>query len=488
MRGVRRRTIATALVSCAMPRVNATLLDRLRDIVGAANAITDATDQEPYLVDCRERYHGRSLAIVRPRTTAEVSACVNACAAANAPIVPQGGNTSMCGGATPDESGSAVVLSLSRMTQVRGVDVDNATMTVEAGAPLLAVQEAAASHGLYFPLSLASEGSCTIGGNLSTNAGGTAVLRFGNARELVLGVEVVLADGRVLDALRGLRKDNTGYDLKQLFIGSEGTLGIVTAAVLKLFPTPSTQVTALAGLPDPASMVHLLRGLKQALSDRLVGFEVMTSVALDICRRQFPELPDPLPGHAWYALVQVDDTATSSTVRDDLERAFQRAVEADVVQDAVVAHSADQAARIWALRENLSEAQRREGANIKHDISLPVSAIPQFVADASRELARAFPAARPVVFGHLGDGNLHFNLAAPEGADPRAFLANTPAVNRIVHDLVSEMGGSISAEHGIGQLKREELRRYKSPLEIELMERIKRALDPDQVLNPGKVL
>jgi FAD/FMN-containing dehydrogenase len=467
---------------------NANVLDELVAIVGRGNVLTRREEQQAYVVDWRDRYHGRALAVVRPQSTEEVARVVRACAAAGVPIVPQGGNTGMCGGATPDDSAREVVLTLTRMNRLRAIDVDNATITVEAGMPLATVQASAAAHGLHFPLSLGSEGSCTIGGNLSTNAGGTAVLRFGNARDLVLGLEVVLADGRVLDALRGLRKDNTGYDLKHLFVGSEGTLGIVTAAVLKLFPAPHVQATAFAGVADVSAAVRLLRDLKQALSDRLVGFELISRFALDLCRRHHPSLPDPVPGHPWYALIQANDSAAQSTLAADLERALLSAAERGLVQDAAVAQSAEQAARMWALRDNISESQRREGPNVKHDIALPVSAIPAFIAEGATRIEQAFPGARLVVFGHLGDGNLHYNVAAPAGTDARAFLANTPAINRIVHDLVSAAGGSISAEHGIGQLKRAELRHYKGAVEIEVMERIKAALDPQGLLNPGKVL
>jgi FAD/FMN-containing dehydrogenase len=350
------------------------------------------------------------------------------------------------------------------------------------------VQEAATAAGLQFPLSLAAEGSCTIGGNLSTNAGGTAVLRFGNARELTLGIEVVLADGRIWDGLRGLRKDNTGYDLKQLFIGAEGTLGIVTAAVLKLFPAPRTRATALAALGDVRAAIDLLRALRQTLGDRLVGFELISGPSLALTRRHFPTLPDPLPGHPWYALVQADDSAESSPLAADLERALGAALERGTARDAAVAQSGDQARALWALRENIAEAQRLDGPNIKHDISLPVSAIPAFLDAAEIALAAALPGLRFVTFGHLGDGNLHYNLAAPTGTPPEAFLARTAAANRIVHDLVATHSGSISAEHGIGQQKKDELVRYRSAVELELMRAIKRALDPAALLNPGKVL
>jgi FAD/FMN-containing dehydrogenase len=466
----------------------ATLRSRLADAVGAPHVLTAAADVEPYLVDWRGRYRGAALAVVRPGSTAEVAAVVQVCAAGSVPIVAQGGNTGMCGGATPDATGDEVVLSLARLDRVRALDAANATITVEAGVTLHGVQEAAAAAGLMFPLSLASEGSCTIGGNLSTNAGGTAVLRYGNTRDLVLGLEVVLADGRVWNGLRGLRKDNTGYDLKQLFVGGEGTLGIVTAAVLKLFPAPAAQVTALAAVADVAHAVELLQQMKQALGDRLTGFELISDVALALSRTHHPDLPDPLPGQPWYVLLQVDDASAAGALTGQVEDALCGAVETGTARDAAVAQSQDQAAKLWALRENISEAQRRDGPNIKHDISLPVSAIPAFLVEAEAALRAAFPGVRFVTFGHLGDGNLHYNLAAPAGGDAKVFMDNAPAANRIVHDLVAAAGGSISAEHGIGQLKRGELRRYKAPLELELMARIKSALDPQGLLNPGKIL
>jgi FAD/FMN-containing dehydrogenase len=467
---------------------HATLIARLEQVAGAANVLRSASDVEPYLVDHRGRYRGRALAVVRAGSTAEVAAVVRLCADEGIPIVPQGGNTGLCGGATPDESGHAVLLSLTRMNRVRAIDAENATITVEAGVALAKVQEAAAQRDMLFPLSLASEGSCTIGGNLSTNAGGTAVLRFGNTRELALGLEVVLADGRVWDGLRGLRKDNTGYDLKQLFIGAEGTLGIVTAAVLKLFPMPRTRVTALAATDDVANAVALLRLAKGMLGDRLTGFELIGDAALELSQRHHPGSADPLPGYRWYALLQADDSAVDAPLAALVEATLEQAAGQGIVRDATIAQSQDQAARLWALRENVSEAQRREGPNIKHDIALPVSAIPRFLGDAGHALAAALPGVRFVVFGHLGDGNLHYNLSAPEGRSAQSFMANMPAANRIVHDLVAAAGGSISAEHGIGQLKRDELQRYKSGLEIELMERVKSALDPRGLLNPGKVV
>jgi FAD/FMN-containing dehydrogenase len=471
-----------------MMDTGATLRTRLEAALGTAQVLTAPDDMGPYLTDWRGRFHGRAEAVVRPGSTAEVAAVVAACAASGTPIVPQGGNTGQCGGGIPDPRGSAIVLSLVRMNRVRAIDQDNATMTVEAGVTLAGVQQAAADAGLMFPLSLAAEGSCTIGGNLSTNAGGTAVLRYGNARELALGVEVVLPDGRVWDGLRGLRKDNTGYDLKQLFIGAEGTLGIITAAVLKLFPAQRTRATALAAVPGVPAAIRLLRDLKAALGDRLVGFELMSALSVAISRKHLPTLRDPLPGHPWYALIQADDSAEASPVAAQLERALETALADGSAVDATLAQTGAEATELWTLRENIAAAQRREGPNIKHDISVPVSAIPAFLEQARAALETALPGVRFVTFGHLGDGNLHYNLAAPGDADAEAFMVNTPRANRIVHDLVSAHGGSISAEHGIGALKRSELARYKSAIELELMRAIKTAFDPHGILNPGKVL
>jgi FAD/FMN-containing dehydrogenase len=466
----------------------APLLATLKAIVGEANVLTSDADVASYVTDWRGRYRGSARAVVRPSTTADVAAVVRCCAEHGAPVVPQGGNTGLCGGATPREDSGEVVVSLSRLTRVRALDAGNATLTVEAGMPLARVQQAADDAGLLFPLSLAAEGSCTIGGNLATNAGGTAVLRYGNARELVLGLEVVLADGRIWDGLKGLRKDNTGYDIKQLFLGSEGTLGIITAAVLKLFPKPRTSATALAALADVDAAIALLGLLRQALGDRLTGFELISGECIALTRKQFPALPDPLPGYPWYALAQADDPAADSPLAVQMEAALAAAVEQHVTGDAAIAQSAAQAAELWALREHIPEAQRLEGANIKHDISLPVSRIPAFLADAQVALGSALRGVRYVVFGHLGDGNLHYNLSAPPGTPAAAFLGEAARANRIVYDLVARLGGSFSAEHGIGQMKRGELLRYKSAVEIELMQRIKHALDPDALLNPGKVV
>jgi FAD/FMN-containing dehydrogenase len=471
-----------------MAELGATVLARLKAIVGDAHVLSAVADLVPYVNDWRGRYHGTAIAVVRPASTDEVAAVVTACAEMGVAIVPQGGNTGMCGGATPHETGTEIVVSLTRMNRIRAVDTANATLTADAGTPLAVVQSAAADAGLLFPLSLASEGSCTIGGNLSTNAGGTAVLRFGNARDLTLGIEVVLADGRVWNGLRGLRKDNTGYDLKQLFIGGEGTLGIVTAATLKLFPASHTRVTALCAVASVAAAVDLLTRLKSALGDRLTGFELMSGFALSLSVAHHPAQANPLPCHPWYVLIQADDSAADAPLTAMAEAALAAAVGDGIALDVVVAQSVDQAGKLWALRENISEAQRREGPNIKHDISLPVSAIPDFLDQCGAALASAFPESRLVIFGHLGDGNLHYNLSAPASVAAKSFLVHADDANRLVHDWVARFGGSFSAEHGVGQLKRMELMRYKSSVELDLMRSIKAAFDPGNLMNPGKIL
>jgi FAD/FMN-containing dehydrogenase len=465
----------------------AALLERLREIVGDAGVLAAPADWAPYATDWRRRYTGRPLAVVKPASTAEVARVVRACAEARAAIVPQAGNTSLCGAATPDASGTQVVLNVSRMDRVRHIDSANNTMTAEAGCVLARLQEAARGADRLFPLSLGAEGSCEIGGNLSTNAGGTGVLRYGNTRDLVLGLEVVLPSGEVWDGLRGLRKDNTGYDLKQLFIGAEGTLGVITAAVLKLFPLPRSSATAIAAVRDPEQALALL-GIAQArCAERLTAFELFSHACLDLVLRHFTDASRPFATlYPQYALIEVSDSGDAAGAA--LEAALADAMEAQVAIDAVVAQSESQAIALWRLRENIPEAQAREGPNIKHDVSLPISSIPQFMAATGDELARAFPGARPIVFGHLGDGNLHYNLSPPAGVAADAFMRELPAVNRIVHDGVARFRGSISAEHGLGQLKREEIRRYKPALELELMRSIKRAFDPLGIMNPGKVL
>ena len=465
------------------------LIHALVAAVGAPHVLTDVVDMAPHLTDWRGRYTGSALAVVKPSNTAEVAAVVRACADANVPMVPQGGNTGLCGGATPLDDGASVVIKLSRMHRIRNVDPLNDAIVVEAGCTLSAVQEAAAAADRLFPLSLASEGSCEVGGNLSTNAGGVHVLRYGNMRELALGLEIVLPDGRVWDGLRALRKDNTGYDLKQLFIGAEGTLGIVTAAVLKLFPRPRTHATAWVSVANPNAAVALLGQLRQHCGDRVAAFEIAGRSAVQLVLKHIPGARTPLAGDPqWSVLIELEDAADDAPLNDLLERELGAAVEAGLVEDAVIATSLSQAQALWALRENISEAQRIEGVSIKHDIAVPVSRIPEFLARADAALLRVWPDLRIVTFGHIGDGNLHYNLSKPDALQNADFIDRTPDVNRIVHDLVTEIGGSISAEHGLGQLKRFEITRYKSEVELDLMRAVKRSLDPRGLMNPGKVL
>jgi FAD/FMN-containing dehydrogenase len=464
------------------------LLDTLRGVCGTAHVLVDG-DLSAYERDWRRRWRGKARAVVRPGSTAEVAAVVKACAAAGVAIVPQGGNTGLVGGGVPDDSGTQVLLSLQRLNRVRAIDAANLTLTVEAGAVLQAVQDAAAAAGLLYPLSLAAEGSCTIGGNLATNAGGTQVLRFGNARELCLGLEVVTADGEVWDGLSGLRKDNTGYDLRDLFIGSEGTLGIITAATLKLFPRPAAQTTALAACPSLAHCVALLDLARARLGAGLTGFEVMGRFALDLVARHFPALPQPLPGAPWTVLLEQSDTEGEAQAQARFEALLGDALESGHVSDAAVASSLAQSKAMWHLRESIPLAQAEEGLNVKHDIALPVSAIPAFCDATDAALQARFPGVRLVNFGHLGDGNLHYNVQCPPGDDAKAFLRDHEhAINDVVYDAVGAHRGSISAEHGIGALKRDELVRRKSAVAIDLMRRVKRALDPANRLNPGRVV
>ncbi|MFN3987783.1 MAG: FAD-binding oxidoreductase [Rhodocyclaceae bacterium] len=469
---------------------NAERLAALAALLQSGRLLTEADEMAPFLTDWRGRYDGRALAVVQPRETAEVAHVVQFCAEHAIPLVPQGGNTGLCGGATPDVSGEALVLNLVRMNRVRDIDIDNNCIVVEAGCTLASVQEAAADAGRYFPLSLASEGSCTIGGNISTNAGGVHVLRYGNMRDLVLGLEVVLPDGRLWHGLRALRKDNTGYDLKHLFIGAEGTLGVVTAAALKLFPRPSARATAWLAVPDPASAVRLLAMLRDACGDRVCAFEIISRVALDLVLRHVPGARNPLPDDtcAWYVLAELSDGGDSPELARMFERVLEQALEASLTSDAVVAGNLSQLQALWALRENISEAQRIEGVSIKHDVAVPVSRIPEFLERADSLLRARWPDIRIVAFGHIGDGNLHYNLSKDDALDNAAFIGRTPEANRIVHDLIAELEGSISAEHGLGQLKREEILRYKSGVEMDVMRALKSALDLRQLMNPGKVL
>ena len=475
------------------------LLDDLRAIVGAAHVLVDDAGAEAlldYERDWRKRYRGRSLCVVRPGSADEVAAVVRRCARERGvTIVPQGGNTGLVGGGVPDDSGRQVVLSTKRLRAVRRVDADNQTLTVEAGLVLQEVQAAAAAAGLLFPLSLAAEGTCTIGGNLATNAGGTQVLRFGNARELCLGLEVVTARGEVWSSLHGLRKDNTGYDLRDLFVGSEGTLGIVTAATLRLFPQPRAGVTAWATCRTLADAVALMRRLRTAFDAELVGYEAMNALSLALVERHFPALRVPLPradgagAPLWSVLVDLASPHDEQVLRDGAEAALAAATEAGEAVDVVVAANEIQARTLWQLREAIPLAQGVEGLNIKHDIAVPLSSLADFVAAADTALEAVVPGARHITFGHLGDGNLHYNLQAPAGDAADGFLAaHEHAANACVYDVVERFGGTISAEHGIGRLKRGELAARKPAPALAMMRAIKAALDPDGLFNPDVLL
>jgi FAD/FMN-containing dehydrogenase len=465
------------------------LIPQLRAAVGAAHVLTEG-DLSAWETDWRKRTRGKALAVVRPGSTAEVAAVVRACAAAGTPVVPQGGNTGLVVGGVPDESGREVVLSLTRLNRVRAIDPDNLTMTVDAGCVLQNLQQAAEEAGLLFPLSLAAEGSCTIGGNLATNAGGTQVVRYGNTRELCLGLEVVTAQGEVWDGLTGLRKDNTGYDLRDLFIGSEGTLGVITGATMKLVPRPAATLTAWAAVPSMQAAVTLLGLAHRHLGAGLTGFEVMGQFALGLVARHYPQLRVPLYQAAPYCvLLENADQESEAHARSLFERLLELALEDGCVADAVVAENLAQAHQLWHIREAIPLAQADEGLNIKHDISIAVSRIPAFCSETDALLQREIAGVRLVNFGHLGDGNLHYNVQAPEGGDKKAFLdENEERVNTLVYDQVRRFAGSISAEHGIGLLKAGKLPAYKSPVALEMMRALKKALDPHNVLNPGRVV
>jgi FAD/FMN-containing dehydrogenase len=470
------------------------LIDQLASVVGPAGIVTDAEAQAGYTRDWLGKWQGRVPVVVRPANTAEAAAVVRICRAAHTPIVTQGGNTGMSGGATPDASGAQVIVSTTRMNRVLAVDQVNNTLTVEAGVILAQAQQAAREAGRFFPLSLGAEGSCTVGGNLATNAGGIAVLRYGNMRDLVLGLEVVLPDGRVWNGMRGLRKDNTGYDLRGLFVGSEGTLGIITGAVLKLFPQPLARATAWVGAASLEQLVELLGRLRERCGERLVAFEMLSAEALQLVLQHVADTRSPVGGApAFHALIELSDTTDQEGLQDLLEQALAEAMEAGLIgEDAVVAASQAQAAAFWRLREGISQAQVRAGPVVKHDIALPISALPAFVAQAGKAVdavAAASGVTGAVInFGHLGDGNLHYNVLLPAALAADAVKAQTLLLNRAVHDQVAAFNGSISAEHGVGQLRRDELRRYKSPVEMDLMLAIKRALDPNLIMNPGKLL
>ncbi|MDX1721877.1 MAG: FAD-binding oxidoreductase [Pseudomonas sp.] len=472
-----------------MSGVSAALLQALHSVVGDAGLITDAERMHSYLSDWRNAYRGQAALVLRPASTEQVAEVVRLCAEAGVALVPQGGNTGLCGGSIPDDSGTQVVLSLTRMARIRAVDIGNETITVEAGVILQRLQEAAAEVGRLFPLSLGAEGSCTVGGNLATNAGGTAVLRYGNMRDLVLGLEVVLPDGRIWNGLRGLRKDNTGYDLKQLFIGAEGTLGIITAAVLKLFPAVRSLTTAWVALPSPQAAVELIGRMRGLCGDRLTGFELMSRQSLAFVLRHVAGCSDPCAEeHPWYVLIELSDTQLDATLNELLEQGLGDALEHGLILDAVIAGSEAQVAALWALREGISEAQNHEGPSLKHDISVPVSSIPAFIEATDRRLLDGFPGVRIVAYGHVGDGNLHYNISKPVAAEDAPFKAQHEAIMRLIYDSTVAFDGSISAEHGLGQAKREGARRYKDPLELELMRSIKQTLDPSGLMNPGKLL
>jgi len=451
--------------------------------------VLQGDDMAGYLTDWRRRFTGTARAVLRPGSTEDVAALVQLCHTHRVPIVPQGGNTGLVLGSVPDQSGTAVVMSLSRMNHIRAVDAVNNTLTAEAGCTLHQVQQAAEAQDRLFPLSLASEGSCSIGGNLATNAGGTAVLRYGNARELTLGLEVVTAQGEVWHGLRSLRKDNTGYDLRDLFIGSEGTLGIITAAVLKLFAQPAARTTALFALESVSDALALFALARDRCDSNLTGFEFMSDFCLQLVERHVATARLPFKQRsAQYVLMELSTSESEDRAIAQLESVAEQALDQHMARDVVVATSMAQSKALWHLREHISEAQAAEGKNIKHDIALPISAIQAFMSDTDAELQRVFPGCRMVTFGHLGDGNLHYNVSAPLGEHDDVFLAAQPEINLIVHDRVHRYGGSISAEHGLGALKREEILRYKSGTEMAMMMAIKRALDPLNLMNPGKVL
>jgi FAD/FMN-containing dehydrogenase len=451
--------------------------------------ITDVTDMQPFVVDWRNRWHGKALAVAQPDTTEDVAAVVRWCAAHNVPVVPQGGNTDMSGASVPDTSGNALVLSLAKLNRVRSVDVLNNTMTVEAGCILQTLQGVAQDNGRLFPLSLAAEGSCMIGGNLSTNAGGVAVLRYGNARELCLGLEVVTAQGEIWNGLRGLRKDNTGYDLRDLFIGAEGTLGVITAATLKLFPLPAAKITAWTAVASVHEAMNLLQLAQAKLGARLTAFELLTPACVEILTEQLPHLRWPLAERNTHAvLMELSDLDSEAAGRAALEALLESALESGLVADAAIALNLAQSREFWSLREHMTEAQQRAGKNIKHDISIPISRIADFVAKTDAEITLKFPGVRMIVFGHLGDGNLHYNVSPPKGTKGENFSEIEAAVNHVAHNAVHAFGGSVSAEHGLGVLRREEAARFKSPVELAMLSAIKKALDPQGIMNPGKGL
>lgn len=465
-----------------------TLLADLQDVVGAEHILT-GEEAKPYLTDWRGRYVGKAVAVVRPESPEEVAEVVKTCLFYGTPMVTQGGNTGLVGGATPSNKGDAVVILMTRLNKILGIDTENDTITVQAGCVLQAVQEAASQAGRLFPLSLAAEGSCTIGGNLATNAGGTQVLRYGNARDLTLGLQVVTVDGEIWQGLRGLRKDNTGYDLRNLFVGSEGTLGIITAATLKLYPQPVAQSTALLALTGLENAVKVLNRARNGFGSSLTGFEIISDYCMQIVADNFPQIKLPFEpvSSPWYALIEVSDSESAEHARNRFEDVIGQAFEADEVVDAVIAESVQQSQDLWLIRESIPLAEAEVGKGIKNDISVPVSTTAQFVETTNALLQEHFSGVRHIIFGHLGDGNLHYNVGAPLGRE-EDFLSIQKDVYKVVYDSVHEFEGSISAEHGVGQLKKDLLPEYKNEVELALMRKIKRALDPNALLNPGKLI
>ena len=464
------------------------MIDSLRSAF-SGKLLTEPHDVAPFLIDWRKTWHGTALAVAIPDSVEDVAGVVRWCVAHAVAIVPQGGNTGQSGGSVPRDTGRNLVLSLTRLNRIRAIDPANNTMTVDAGCVLQTVQDAATAADRYFPLSLGAEGSCTVGGNLATNAGGTAVLRYGNARDLCLGLEVVTADGDIWDGLKGLRKDNSGYDLRDLFIGSEGTLGVITGAVLKLFAKPAARLVAFVAVNSPTDAMALFSRIRGVHETALTAFELMSDICLGLVLKHVPDARAPLDRRApWYVLIEFSDPASEDTARAALETSLTTALEAGLAQDAVIADSLAQAHALWRLRELISEAQGAEGIAIKHDIAVPVSRIAGFIEAGLAAVTEAYPDIRPVIFGHLGDGNLHFNFSSAREADQRAFGAGQQRINRIVHDLVRAHDGTISAEHGLGVLRRDEADAFRSPVEKRLMTRIKSALDPQSIMNPGKLL
>lgn len=465
------------------------LLSRFAAIVGENNAVTDPAELAPRLKENRGLYHGRAAMLLKPATVQQVSQILALATETRTPIVPQTGNTGLVGGQTPSEDGTALILSLERMNRIRDVDPVANVLVADAGCILADIQKAAEDVGRLFPLSLGSEGTCRIGGNLSTNAGGTAVLAYGNTRQLCLGLEVVLPTGEIWDGLRRLKKDNTGYDLRDLFIGAEGTLGVITGAVLKLFPRPVGHQVGFAGMTSPEKALRLFEKASNICGNSLTGFELMPRIGIDFTTRHINGVRDPLPSpHDWYALIDISTNDAAETAETMLHALLEDGLQSGLIDDAVIASSVAQQQALWHMRESMSDAQKPEGGSIKHDVSVPVSKVPEFMAEAEKAVLAAMPGARICAFGHLGDGNIHYNISQPIGSDKAEFLSRWREINAIVHAIVLEKGGSISAEHGIGQLKRDELATIRPAIEMDLMRRIKRAFDPAGIMNPGKVI